>query len=170
MDGINTPDNGRGIVVVRRRRRRRNGAGQYVLEYELWPRGDPNQWATDERNHGLTKGAVDAYAGRAWWNTNGFTVSTGSWKTRALGKTCKEHEALNLDALVGAAERLNEGIEVDGSVAPEPNGPDGRHDRLHGRPARSVVVSPGADLSRAGASLLGLTAGVQGELSPRVAG
>ncbi|GMF14564.1 unnamed protein product [Phytophthora fragariaefolia] len=74
--------------------------------------------------------------------------------------------ALKLDALVDAAERSTGGIEVGGSVAPEPNGPVGRHDRMHGRPARPGVVSPGADLSQLGASLLDLTANEQAEQDP----
>ncbi|GMF28278.1 unnamed protein product [Phytophthora fragariaefolia] len=120
-------------------------------------------------NYGLTKEAADDYAGRPWWNTNDSTVPIGSWKTRALRKTCMQPGGLKLDALVDAADGSAGSIEVGGSVAPEPNGPAGCHDRLHDTPARSGVVSPGADLSRLGASLLDLAAGAQDELTSRFA-
>ncbi|GMF52920.1 unnamed protein product [Phytophthora fragariaefolia] len=50
----------RGLVVERRRRRRRNTAGQYVLEYELCPYGDPKQWTTDDKDVWLNDGHAQA--------------------------------------------------------------------------------------------------------------
>ncbi|KAG6611634.1 Gag-pol fusion protein [Phytophthora cinnamomi] len=46
----------RGLVVERRRRRRRNGAGQYVLEYELCPYSDPIRWTTNDKELWLEEG------------------------------------------------------------------------------------------------------------------
>ncbi|KAG1697111.1 hypothetical protein DVH05_028627 [Phytophthora capsici] len=44
-----------GCLVERRRRRRRNRAGQYALEYELFPTGDVRKWTTGDREQWTTR-------------------------------------------------------------------------------------------------------------------
>ncbi|GMF60857.1 unnamed protein product [Phytophthora fragariaefolia] len=140
-----------------------------VMTLTLWPPGDPNQWATDDGELWLDERS----SRRPRWTSvveyERLHRANRVVETRALKKTCKEPGALKLDALVDAAERSTGGIEVGGSVAPEPNGPVGQHDRLHGIPARSAIVSPGTDHSRPSASLQ-KAVGEQDELTSRFAG
>ncbi|OWZ18943.1 hypothetical protein PHMEG_0006874 [Phytophthora megakarya] len=67
----------RGLLVKRRRRRRRNAAGQYVLEYELYPCGGPQQWKTSDGRMWLGNGRA-----RSRWTSvaeyDSCTETTGS--------------------------------------------------------------------------------------------
>ncbi|OWZ16768.1 hypothetical protein PHMEG_0009390 [Phytophthora megakarya] len=53
-------DHTRGLLVERRRRRRRNRAGQYILEYELYPCEDPRHWTTGDGHLWLDGGRTRA--------------------------------------------------------------------------------------------------------------
>ncbi|KAJ8554882.1 hypothetical protein ON010_g9601 [Phytophthora cinnamomi] len=60
VDDAVVHDATRGLVVERRRRRQRNGAGRYVLEYELCPYCDPSRWTTCDRGLWLDDGHARA--------------------------------------------------------------------------------------------------------------
>ncbi|OWZ10377.1 Gag-pol fusion protein, partial [Phytophthora megakarya] len=60
VDDAVGPDDERGLLVERRRRRRRNTAGQYILEYDLYPCGNPNQWKTGDGQLWLDDGRARA--------------------------------------------------------------------------------------------------------------
>ncbi|KAG1699798.1 hypothetical protein DVH05_028586 [Phytophthora capsici] len=55
VGGTNGSDDTRGYLVERRRRRRRNRAGQYTLEYELFPVGDVERWTTSDVERWATR-------------------------------------------------------------------------------------------------------------------
>ncbi|KAL3656480.1 hypothetical protein V7S43_019110 [Phytophthora oleae] len=44
-----------GRLVEQRRRRKRNAAGHYVLQYQLFPFGDPTRWRTEDRGQWMER-------------------------------------------------------------------------------------------------------------------
>ncbi|KAE9056052.1 hypothetical protein PF010_g31908 [Phytophthora fragariae] len=120
----------RGCVVDRRRRRRRNGAGQYVLEHELYPVTTHAAGRLVTDICGSTMDARDL-GGRQWPSTNGCIEITGSWKTRGLRKACKEVGVSPVNEMAVTAETTDGGVAVHGRVGRKSSGPRDRQDRQH---------------------------------------
>ncbi|KAE8985907.1 hypothetical protein PR003_g23911 [Phytophthora rubi] len=96
----------RGCVVERQRRRRRNGAGQYVLEYELYPCSDPRCWTTGD--------------GHLWLDDR---------RARPRWTSMTEYERLHRDNRVVEDPEVEEGVSGGGRRLGERDGGHGRDDR-----------------------------------------